>query len=349
MDGEGTLYGLSLSGDSLQNHFFIQNATVSATIDGTASMVEGSVTLGAVGLNLVHGSGSLHLQGSLAIVGPTTLCELANVLNGTTSLGSVATTNVAGNAALNLPLQLAVPLAGYTLPNGAQVAVNLPDATNPASLSVSVTPCVSIANLTLAPVLNGLQGLEQFVQASGGQLLSQQLPAIGNSLSGILNPSTLLSTALSNLTQNPPTTIDALVSKLGAILGQPVNASYANGVLQLGLSYNFSKSQNVTLGFALSPSLGSLADVNGSAPLILAVNGSVNLVLHIDFTNPSNPQTYLADNSSIEVGALINSSGVSFSTTVGRWSLTVAGGTVRLDDGNQGNLLLGLWGWPPAH
>ena len=46
VDGEGTLYGLSLSGDSLQNHFFIQNATVSATIDGTASMVEGSVTLG---------------------------------------------------------------------------------------------------------------------------------------------------------------------------------------------------------------------------------------------------------------------------------------------------------------
>ena len=64
------------------------------------------------------------------------------MLNGTTSLGSVATTNVAGNAALNLPLQLAVPLAGYTLPNGAQVAVNLPDATNPASLSVSVTPAL---------------------------------------------------------------------------------------------------------------------------------------------------------------------------------------------------------------
>ena len=71
--GSGTITGQSLSGDSLQKHFFIENATLQASVAGTASQVNATADLGAVALKMVNGSGSIQVQGSLTVKKLTTL------------------------------------------------------------------------------------------------------------------------------------------------------------------------------------------------------------------------------------------------------------------------------------
>jgi Ca2+-binding RTX toxin-like protein len=334
--GTGTITGQSLSGDSLQKHFFIENATLQASVVGTASQVNATADLGAVALQMVNGTGSLKVQGSMALKNATTLQQLTSAITGATSLGNLVSTQVSGTAQLNLPLQLAVPITGITLPAGAKVAVNWTDITNPSTLTVTVTPALNLSNLSIQPVLQGLQNVETFVQNAGASLLSQQLPGLGTNLASVVNPAALLSAAIDNLKLNAPATIDQLCSRLSTALGQPVSVSFTNNVLQLNLNYNFSATQNANLGFNLSPSLGSIADVNGSDPLSLTVNGSAVLGLAINLSQPSQPQYYLQDSSKISVGALVNSSGIAFNASVGPLGLSISGGSVRLDNGTAG-------------
>ena len=61
--GIGTITGQSLSGDSLQKHFFIENATFQASVAGTASQVNATADLGAVALQMANGSGTIQAQG----------------------------------------------------------------------------------------------------------------------------------------------------------------------------------------------------------------------------------------------------------------------------------------------
>ena len=172
----GGITGQSLSGDSLQKHFFIENATLDATVAGTASQVNASADLGAVALVMANGTGTIQVKGSLTFANVTTFDQLAQAIEGTTSLSGLASPTVSGNAQLLLPLQLAVPLTGYTLPSTAEVAVNWTNINNPSTLTVAVTPALAIANLTIQPVLQGLQNVETFVQEVSASVLSQQLP-----------------------------------------------------------------------------------------------------------------------------------------------------------------------------
>jgi Ca2+-binding RTX toxin-like protein len=343
-----TITGLPLSGDSLAKHFFIQSTTFTATVDGNASQVNASANLGAVALQMVNGSGTIHVQGSVALQNATTLQQLADALKGVTPLSSLVSSTVAGNAHIELPLQLKVPLPGVTLPTGAKVVVDWSDVTDPSKLSVTVNPALNLGNLTMQPVLQALANLEQFIHDQGAALLSVQIPGLGHSIGDVVNPAAALSAALNAMKQIPPATIDELVSRLNAALGQSATVSYSNGVFQLNLAYGFTKTQNVSLGFNLSPGLGSLADVNGSAPLRLSVNGQVNMNLAIDVSTPATPHVYLLDSSTITVGAMINATGVAFSASVGPLGLFVANGSVRLDNGTAGQAATWTLGLNPS-
>ena len=74
--------GQSLSGDSLQKHFFIENATLQASVVGTASQVNATADLGAVALVMANGSGSIQVQGSLTLDNVTTFDQLAQATEG---------------------------------------------------------------------------------------------------------------------------------------------------------------------------------------------------------------------------------------------------------------------------
>ncbi len=337
VEGIGVITGQSLSGDSLQKHFFIESATLAANVVGTVSQANATADFGAVGLTMSNGSGSIQVQGSLSITNATTFDQIAKALKGTTSLSSLASPQVSGTAQLALPLALAlsVPIPGVTLPNGAEVAVNWTNITQPSTLSVTVTPALNFGNLTLAPVLQGIQNVETFVQNAGASLLSQQLPGLGTNLIQVVNPAALLSAAIGSLNVSAPVTIDQLVSQLNTLLGEPVTASFTNNVLTLGLNYAFKTTQNANLGFTLSPTLGSIADLNGSAPVSLTITANVFMGLEIDFSQPSNPPVYLQDSSSVSVGAFVSASGIAFNATVGPLGLSIENGTVRLDNGNQ--------------
>jgi Ca2+-binding RTX toxin-like protein len=335
--GTGTIDGQSLSGDSLRKHIFAQNVTIQASVVGTASQLYGAADLAAVSLLLNNGTGTINAQGSLTIAGPTTLDQLTlAVKQGGTTLSTLVSPKVSGTAKISLPIALAAPLAGFTLPSGAAVVVNWTDITNPGTLTVAVTPALSLSNITIQPVLQGLQGVESYVQGAAASLLSQPLPGFGTSLANVLNPAALLGSALDSVVHAAPLTLDQLASELGALLGRPVTVSLSGNVLLVGLNYTVSASQNVNLGFNLSSSLGSIADVNGSAPLSLAAGATVTMGLAVDFTQPTSPKFSLQDSSKIAATALVNGSGITFNATVGPLGIFIANGTARLDNGTAG-------------
>jgi Ca2+-binding RTX toxin-like protein len=336
VEGIGLISGQSLSGDSLQKHVFIENATFQASVVGAASKLSGKADLGAVALVTANGTGSIHVQATLGLKNVTTLYQLAQALEGTTSLSGLTSSQVSGTANLKLPIQLAVPLPGFTMPSTAMVAVNWTNITNPGTLSVAVTPTLDLSNLTMQPVLQGLQDAETFIQGAAAALLSKQIPGLGTSLVNVVNPGALLGAAISNVNLAVPQTIDQLVGQLSTLLGQPVTVSFTNNVLQINLDYGFSAKEDANLGFKLSPTLYSIADANGSAPITLAVNGSVALGLVINLSQPATPQFSLQDSSKISVGALVDATGVSFNATVGPLGVFIENGTVRLDDGTAG-------------
>jgi Ca2+-binding RTX toxin-like protein len=347
--GIGTITGHSLSGDTLQNHFFIENVTIQASITGTASQVNATADLAAVALKMVNGTGTIQGQGSIALKKLVTLQQIAGALTGATPLGSLVTAQVSGLARLDLPLRLALPLAGVTLPPSAEVAVNWTDITNPSTLSVTVTPPLNLSHLTIQPVLQGLEAVGTFVTSAGSNLLNQQLPGLGINLQQVANPGALISAALGQLAHNVPATIDQLAGQLSTLLGQPVTVSCntANNQLLINLNYTYSTTQSGNLGFDLSKTL-RIADVNGSAPLSLTVNGSVKLGLVIDFSNPSSPQFYLQDSSKISVGALVDSTGIRFDASIGPLGISVSNGKVLLDNGKEGQAATWTVGLNPS-
>ncbi len=335
----GSIYGLALHGDSLQKHFFIENATFQGSLVGTATQVNATADFGAVPLKMTNGSGAIQAQGSLTIKNLTTLQQLTSALTGTSTLSSLVSSQISGSGQITLPLalNLSVPLTGYSLPAGAKVVVNMTDFTNPSTLSVTVTPALNLSGLTIQPVLQGLENVASFVQSAGSSLLSQPLPGLGTSLENVFNPASILNSAVNTLTLNPPQTIDQLVSQLSTLLGETVTVSFVNNMLQVNLNYGFSTTQAVNLGFTLSPTLGSIADVNGADPLSLTVKGSVSMGLVIDLTQPSSPQYDIQDSSKLSVSALVNALGVvAFNATVGPLGVSISGGSVQLTDGIKG-------------
>jgi Ca2+-binding RTX toxin-like protein len=335
----GTLTGQSLSGDTLAKHFFIQNATFHAGVNGTASQVSGAANLGAVALLLSGGSGAIHVQADMTLAaGPITLQQITDALRSPQGLSQIiGTSPVSGNAHFDLPLQLKVALAGVTLPAGAKVVVDWPDVTDPGKLSVTVTPALSIANLAVEPILQGLEKARDFlVQQQSSAIFQQQIPVLGHSLADLVNPAAKLQAAISDLRQNQPATLDQLVGRLTGFLGQSASPSFVNNVLQLNLNYAFQSTQSVTLAFDLSSALGRLADVNGSAPIKVAINGSAALGVAIDFSQPTSPKFSVADGSKLSVGAMVNASGIAFDASVGPLGLFVSNGTLRLDNGTAG-------------
>ena len=175
MAGTGTITGQSLSGDSLQKHVFIQNATVQASVAGTASQVNGTADSGAVALQMNNGYGTLQAQGSLTLTNPTTLQQLTQAPWTERRPELARQRRGLGPCPAQPAAALAVPLAGVTLPSSAMVAVNWTDITNPSTLTVTVTPAPNLSNITIQPVLQALQG-SGIRPERGGVLLEPAAP-----------------------------------------------------------------------------------------------------------------------------------------------------------------------------
>ena len=351
VESTGTITGRSLSGDSLAQHVFIQNASITAGVTGTASGITGSAIVGqsgqpgSVGLLLSNGTGSLNLQGTLSIAGPTTLQTLTSVLQGTTPLSNVASTSLSGKAQLNLPLglQTSPPLTGYSLPNGATIVVNW---TNTTPLTVSVSPSLPISAISMSGVMQGLAQIESFIQTqiASAAAFNQTINGLGMSLNSIVNPVASFGTLIQNLAVNPPTTIEGLINQFNGTLGAgALSASYtgSSNLLQLQLNYKFFQTQNISLNFNAT-GLGQILDTSASDPISLTVSGSVLAGLDINFSQGT-PRFSVLDSSQIakgsgtqvQIGAQILSTGVGFNATVGPLGLYISGGSIYLDNGTH--------------
>jgi Ca2+-binding RTX toxin-like protein len=343
--GTGTITGLALHGDSLEKHFFIQNPSFQAIVDAAANQIGGSANLGIVALLINSGSATAHAQAALTLQDPNTgtaghitlrtLADAARDPSLRTRL--VASSSFAGSAHVDLPVQLKVPLPGVNLQTGTKIVVDWPDVTDASKLSVSVQPKIDVLNLAVDQVIRGLEGARDFLlQQQNSRLFQYKIPVLDHSLADLINPAGKLDAVIRNLRSDPPTTIDQLVSRLSTALGQAVLPSLTNNVFQLNLAYGFQNHQAISLGFDLGSRLGRFADFNGSSPLDVQVNGSVNLGLVIDISQPTSPRFYLQDRSQLTVGVMVNGSNIHFDASVGPLGLFVRNGSIRLDNGTPG-------------
>jgi Ca2+-binding RTX toxin-like protein len=84
----------------------------------------------------------------------------------------------------------------------------------------------------MTPILQGLNSARDFL--SGLQqtsILQQTLPGLEQNRASLIDPSSLLTTALQAIEQNAPATLDALTKQLSALLGQPMTVSFSNNVV----------------------------------------------------------------------------------------------------------------------
>ena len=346
----GTISGQRLDGDTLEKHAYIKNASFQIQVSGTASGITGSATLGSVAVTMTNGSGQIGVQGSLTLQDPGTdandgridLAELATAVQRAQQDSSALSTLVAsapitGTASASLPVQLSTSLPGFSLPAGAQVTVAWPDITDASSFSVTFPSASTTQSLSISQVMTGLSktldSLEQMESAAPFWDSAQPLPVLNQSLSQLINPSATLDAAVETLQQYTPATIDQLLNQLGTLLGTPVTASFSGNIFHLKLSYPLQAVQTTILGLNL-PGLGRLVDTIGSAPLSIALSGSVTLDLAIDTTD-LDQGFYLQDDSNMTIGVLVNAGNMDFNAPVGPLSVLIRGGTAILDNGTQ--------------
>jgi Ca2+-binding RTX toxin-like protein len=357
----GEVYGRPLHGDSWEKHFFLEDVNVNVSVDGSASHVAASADLSAIGLQMTNGSGSIHMQGGLTLQDPGTVAadghivlrELGDALKNPQVLGSlVGNPTFSGSAHLSLPVQFRVSIAGFELPIDEKVLVDWTDITDPSKLALTVTPPITAQNLTISVLLTGLDKARDFlVDLQKGTLFQQDLPLVKRSLADLVNPAERLDAALRDLHQNPPTTVDQLISRLGKLLGHSpssspsrmaeasagngTSTSFKNKIFEMDFSTSFESQQSVPLNLDL-PNVGQFLDVSGSAPLDVNLGGTVNLGLVIDLNRPTSPVFYLKDTSQLTVQTLVTASDINFDASVGPLGLFVHKGAVRLDNGTAG-------------
>ncbi len=327
----GVIEGASLDGSSLLDRFFIREASLGAEISANINDLDASARLGIFNVELVDGDGSLNVGVSL------TATDIAAGFENATF-----TSEITGLASLDAPLALTANVGGVTLAN-TRVVVNWTDITDPSTLQANITGDVDLTaaleSVAMQYIVDGLQYVVEFLQGvQSTSVFQTELPVINRSLADLLKTSEKLETLSQELDQNPPATINEALNRINSLL-DAAEFVFANGVLQLELDYGFSTSHQLDLSFDLDNYTGGVleqfVDVGASAPLAMNAFGNVALDLGINL-NGGSPEFFLANTSGINLGAMVESTGIELDAAIGPLGVFVRDGAVRLDNGTPG-------------
>jgi Ca2+-binding RTX toxin-like protein len=329
------------------DRFTLRNASFDAKVTAGVTGVTGSARLGVFELGVDNGGATVNLGVSLRASGSLT--------------GLTLTPTVSGSANVNLPVHLAAQVGGITLPVNTGIVIDWANVTDPATLSASLSPAVSLSGLVndlesvaIGQVIEGVKRVVSFlrdVQSRG--IFQQKIPVLNRSLADLLDTSEKLDALSRELETNPPQTIGAALDRINALLGSAAAVTFQNRVLEFDLRQVFSKTLDLALNLNLDDSLNAgilkqFVDVNASAPTHITIGGSAALNLVIDLSNPTAPVFAIKDNSGVTVSALVNAANINLEAAIGPLGVFVQNGHIRLDNGTQGQAATFTVGLTPS-
>ncbi|HEX7094893.1 MAG TPA: hypothetical protein VF183_03360, partial [Acidimicrobiales bacterium] len=180
-------------GDDLADFVFVDDATISGSMDLTAENIDASARFGFLAIEIVDGSAAAHADFSLALNDPGTVAAdgriaISELIAGVSDLGTLVSASFAASANVSLPLS--VPFLGVSPGPTTTLGLDWTDLTNPDTLTVQLpTGFADLGNFTHmdAGTLVSLLGqitnwLDSFRQGFSGT----DIPFVGDALDQVL-------------------------------------------------------------------------------------------------------------------------------------------------------------------
>ncbi len=363
-DGDGSIEGSSLHGESLADRFFIDsNAAISASVELLAPQVNASARLGFVSVGIQNGSGTATAGLQLGLNEPgsnpdgrITIAELFEGLSAPTTL---LTASTHGSAAFTLPIVVTPNILGSEQPDNAAVLISWPDISQPGTLSVSFSGEIDLVsglqNLAFTELINALRQVQSFlagVEQSGP--LEMQLPVIDRSIGDLIALSERFGRLVDRVEAAHPLTIqafetalgEAIAAELGGVVGlphgPPLGVNFSGTVLNLGLNLTAGIDEQLPVSFNLAAlgntELGNLLSLTGGGTVSARAEAAFKLDLAIDLSNPLSPGLFIKDTSGLTLSAKVATPNpLNFEAALTVLSVSVRGGVLRLDDGAATN------------
>ena len=219
-----------LDDDSLTNHFFIQDASLTGSAEANAADIDAIARLfNFVEIGVANGTGAVAASLALSLKDPNTqqgtdgritLSELYRALPDPTTLGEV---NLDGFANLVLPVSMQPALPGLTLPAGAKLTVTWSDITDPGTLIVQQTGLEQLfdfQHVSFADVLDAVQGVVSYLATlEDFGFLHQKLPLLNLSVSDLLQATDELAKRIEEFQRNPAQSLQAIEELLEDAIG----------------------------------------------------------------------------------------------------------------------------------
>ena len=353
-------FGVNLTplapGESLDDKFFLQNATASGNVALAASNISASARLGFLQVQTTGGSASASANMNVALRNPggvaggrVTLSQILNALY--SDVGSIVVgPTITGSAQLTLQqFSVAGNFFGQ-LPGNPRLTVNVPNFANLGSAQIAYAdfdPLLPFRNLTFQDIGGSLASFRGYLSSLAGfSFLNTPLPLVGSSVSELLGYAQRFSTAIDRFLADPTDAIHNLARNLRLAFDLPgdsnqIRVTYgADRVLRIEVGLQASYSQTVPLNLDLV-ALG-VSGLGGARHLIsttgnLAVQAGANLNVQmgIDLSNPARPVPFLFDSTGLSLTARANGTNLNFSAGLGPLGLFVRNGNATLDrDGN---------------
>ncbi len=353
----GTIESRPLHNESLTSRFFIQDASFDATFDVGVDTLDASARFGALGFDVVQGSGgiSAHLgldlldPGTDAADGRITFGELLDNLGNPSAL--LGGDGFSGSANLDLPVRLAPDFLNGALTGDPRVSLSWSDLTDPGTLSygfnADLADLSGFEALAFGKIIEGLRAVQGFIDDEIEGLLGAipEIPLVNESLLDLTgDPSDAFGALVDRLEADPPETLgefqlflqDTLAEVLAGLGG--VTVSFDLPTRSFDIDLGFAKSVQTTLPLNLDLGLPGLQfggldpSLVGQGTLDVQAGVFFDLGLTFDVTNPSVPTIYLRDSSDFRVEVGLESSDLQFAATLGPAGLFI---------GNQGLANLG--------
>ncbi len=302
--------------DDLTNFVFIDDASISGSLDLTATDVDASARFGFLAIEIVDGSADAHVDFSLALNDPGSNAnpasagriDISELIAGVSDLGTLVTPTF--NASANISLPIAAPFLGITTPTaGTTMTLAWSDLTNFDTLQVDLpTGFGDLFNFTHmdAGTLVGMLGqITNWLDDFRRSFNAEDVPIIGSALDEVLKFADLFqNTLLFDDGGDGTDGADKLANDINAALtdaelGDKIFAEVQEGKISLfaigpgidsftvsgnGLGFTGLRSAALNsgrlelLGTVNAPSTGILAS---DVLLTIAINGALGIAVNV--------------------------------------------------------------------
>ena len=291
------------STDDLADYTFIDDASISGSMDLAAADIQASARFGFLAIQVVDGSATAHAEFSLSLNDPGTVAAdgriaISELIAGLSDLGTLVSASFAASANVSLPLS--VPFLGVSPGPTTTLGLDWTDLTDPNTLTVQLpTGFSDLGNFThmdagtfvslLGQVTNWLDDLRN-------SLSGTSIPLVGDALDQVLKFADLFrSTLLFDDGGDGVDGSDKLIADINAALasadlGDQIAAEAKDGKVSLfaiGSGVNAFTVSGTGLGFstlrAAATNLGRLElDGTSDAPSDGVLGGDVTLNIAIN-------------------------------------------------------------------